>query len=34
MTLLKLVSFVKDRKGHDFRYDINSSKIEKEINFS
>ena len=29
----KLVAFVEDRKGHDFRYDINASKIEKEINF-
>lgn len=27
----KLIKFVKDRKGHDFRYAINSSKIIKEL---
>ena len=26
-----LITFVKDRKGHDFRYSINSSKIQKEL---
>ena len=26
---LKLTSFVEDRKGHDFRYAIDSSKIKK-----
>jgi dTDP-glucose 4,6-dehydratase len=24
-----LISFVEDRKGHDFRYALNSSKIKK-----
>tara|TARA_B110000196_G_C21043230_1_gene613559 strand:+ start:88 stop:1095 length:1008 start_codon:yes stop_codon:yes gene_type:complete len=28
-----LIKFVSDRKGHDFRYAINSNKIEKECNF-
>ena len=28
-----LVSFVQDRKGHDFRYAINYSKAEKELNW-
>ena len=27
----KLISFVKDRSGHDFRYSINSSKVKKEL---
>ena len=27
----KLIKFVKDRKGHDFRYAINSKKIRKEL---
>ncbi len=31
--LEKLISFVKDRQGHDFRYSINSSKLEAEINW-
>ena len=26
-----LIKFVKDRPGHDFRYAINSSKIEKKL---
>jgi dTDP-glucose 4,6-dehydratase len=26
-----LIEFVEDRKGHDFRYDIDSSKIQKHI---
>lgn len=26
-----LISFIKDRPGHDFRYDINSSKIKNEL---
>lgn len=29
----KLINFVEDRPGHDFRYAINSSKIYKELNF-
>ncbi|MBM3207730.1 MAG: dTDP-glucose 4,6-dehydratase [Chlamydiae bacterium] len=29
--LLNLVSFVPDRLGHDFRYSIDSSKIQKEL---
>lgn len=28
-----LISFVKDRPGHDFRYAINSKKIQSEINW-
>ena len=30
----KLIKFVDDRKGHDFRYSINSSKIEKELGWT
>ena len=30
----KLISFVEDRLGHDFRYSLNSEKIKKELNFS
>ncbi len=29
-----LITFVEDRKGHDFRYSINNSKIKKELKFS
>jgi dTDP-glucose 4,6-dehydratase len=29
----KQISFVKDRPGHDFRYAIDASKIEKELNW-
>ena len=29
----KLVKFVKDRPGHDFRYSINSSLIEQDLNW-
>ncbi len=29
----KLITFVKDRAGHDLRYAIDSSKIEKELNW-
>ncbi len=29
----KLITFVKDRAGHDMRYAIDSSKIEKELNW-
>ena len=29
-----LITFVEDRKGHDFRYAIDSSKISNELNFS
>jgi dTDP-glucose 4,6-dehydratase len=29
----KLVIFVEDRKGHDFRYAINSNKIKKKLKF-
>jgi dTDP-glucose 4,6-dehydratase len=27
------ISFVEDRKGHDFRYAIDNSKINKELNW-
>ncbi len=30
----KLISFVKDRKGHDFRYSLNNSKVKKFFNWS
>lgn len=30
---LELISFVKDRKGHDFRYATNYNKIKKKLNF-
>lgn len=30
----ELITFVKDRAGHDLRYAIDSSKIEKELNWS
>ena len=30
---LKLIKYVSDRKGHDFRYAINSSKIENSVQF-
>src|SRR5690606_32346241 len=29
-----LITFVKDRPGHDFRYDINISKIHKELGWT
>ena len=32
-TSLDLISFVKDRKGHDFRYAIDNSKINKDLNW-
>ena len=28
------ISFVKDRPGHDFRYAIDASKIEKELGWN
>jgi dTDP-glucose 4,6-dehydratase len=28
-----LIEFVKDRPGHDLRYAIDSSKVEKELNW-
>ena len=28
------ISFVEDRKGHDFRYAIDNSKINKELNWT
>lgn len=31
---LDLITFVEDRKGHDFRYAIDSSKIKNVLNFS
>lgn len=31
---LDLIAFVEDRKGHDFRYAIDSSKIQNDLNFS
>ena len=27
------ISFVEDRKGHDFRYAIDNTKIKKELNW-
>lgn len=27
------ISFVEDRKGHDFRYAIDNNKINKELNW-
>ena len=30
----RLIKFVKDRKGHDFRYSINYQKVKKTLNFS
>ena len=30
----KLIQFVDDRLGHDYRYGLNISKIEKELNWS
>jgi len=30
----KLISFVEDRKGHDFRYSLNISKVKKTLNWS
>lgn len=30
----KLITFVKDRKGHDYRYAINPSKIESELSWN
>ena len=33
-SLLKLIKFVKDRPGHDFKYSINNSKTRKEIKWS
>ncbi|MDX9851536.1 MAG: dTDP-glucose 4,6-dehydratase [Anaerolineaceae bacterium] len=30
----KLIEFIKDRPGHDFRYDINITKIRNELNWS
>ena len=29
-----LISFVDDRKGHDFRYSIDSSKIQSQLDWS
>jgi dTDP-D-glucose 4,6-dehydratase len=28
-----MISFVKDRPGHDFRYAINTTKIKKDLNW-
>jgi dTDP-glucose 4,6-dehydratase len=33
-TYLKRIEFVKDRKGHDYRYAIDPSKAEQELGFS
>ena len=30
----KLITFVKDRAGHDLRYAIDSSKLQKELNWT
>ena len=32
-TSLKLISFIKDREGHDFRYAIDASKIKNELSW-
>ena len=32
-TYKELITFVKDRPGHDFRYAIDSTKVQKELNF-
>ena len=29
----QLITFVEDRKGHDFRYAIDSSKLKEELNW-
>ena len=29
----KLITYVQDRKGHDFRYAIDTTKITKELNW-
>jgi dTDP-D-glucose 4,6-dehydratase len=31
---LKLITYAKDRPGHDFKFDINSYKIRKEIKWN
>ena len=31
---IDLINFVDDRKGHDFRYAVNSKKLKKELNWS
>ena len=33
-TFKELITFVKDRPGHDYRYSINAEKIESELNWS
>jgi dTDP-glucose 4,6-dehydratase len=30
---MNLITMTEDRKGHDFRYSINQSKIENELGF-
>ena len=30
----EMIEYVKDRPGHDFRYSLDSSKIEKELGWS
>lgn len=32
-TYKSLITFVKDRPGHDFRYAIDSTKVESELDF-
>ena len=32
-TYKKLITYVEDRKGHDFRYSINANKIKKSLNW-
>ena len=32
--IIKLITFVTDRLGHDFRYAIDASKIKNELNWT
>ena len=29
----QLIKFIEDRKGHDFRYSVDTTKIQKDLNF-
>jgi len=33
-SILKLISFVEDRKGHDYRYSIDNSKLKNNLGWS